>query len=84
MGGNQSNKLEIWGYDFQGIENSFKTKGALGSTHGMEYHSAAKSTATHDITADSEGCIRATPITWHCRKRQNQRDRASIWLLDRG
>lgn len=42
MAWNQSNKLEIWGYDFQGIKNSFKAKGTLGSTHGMKYHSAVK------------------------------------------
>lgn len=43
----------------------------------IEYHSAVKgpSTDMHDIMADPEGFISMTPITCHCRERQNYWDK---------
>lgn len=55
----------------------FRTKEILGTTHMIEYHSAVKgpSTDMHDIMADPEGFISMTPITCHCRERQNYWDK---------
>lgn len=72
---NQLYKLEIWGYDFQGIKKKnkphFKTKETLESSPMEEYYSAVKGDPllTHTIMASSEVCISVTPFTWHCRKR---------------